>query len=118
MRSLIPSLSCFGLELKVKTSLTDTFGGQTAVRWAGRARLFAQGGVFKQDLTGKMFGTSQNCSFKRGVRLSRVFVRRGSTVFLSATQSVITSIHNFKKGRVRRTWYLFRYDYDVMKLFR
>ncbi len=37
-------------------------------------------GVFKHDLTGKMFGTGQNCSFKWGVRLSRVFVRRGSTV--------------------------------------
>ena len=66
--------------LQVKTSQADTFRGQTAVCSTGRARLFAQGGVFKQDLTGKMFGTGQNCSFKWGVRLSRVFVRRGSTV--------------------------------------
>ena len=43
--------------------------------------LFAQGGVFKQDLTEKIFGTDQNCSLKRGVRLTRVFVRRGSTVY-------------------------------------
>ena len=43
--------------------------------------MFVQGGVFKQDLTGKLFGTGQNCSFKRGVRLTRVFVRRGSTVY-------------------------------------
>ncbi len=28
-----------------------------------------------------MFGTGQNRSFMRGVRLTRVFVRRGSTVF-------------------------------------
>ncbi len=67
--------------IQVKTSHTDTFGGQTAVRSTGRARLSAQGGVFKQDLTGKLLGTGQNCSFKRGVRLVRVFVRRGSTVF-------------------------------------
>ncbi len=84
---LLPDMSCFGLELKlkfetlkVKTSLTDTFGGQTAVRSTGRAGLFVQGGVFKHHLTGKLFGTSQNCSFKRGVRLTKVFVRRGSTV--------------------------------------
>ncbi len=64
---------------KVKTSLTDSFGGQTAVRWAGRARLFAQRGVFIQCLIGKVFGTGQNRSFKRGVRLTSVFVRRGST---------------------------------------
>ncbi len=67
--------------MKVKTSHTDTFGGEKAVRWAGRARLFVQGGVFKQDLTEEMNGTGENCSFKRGVRLTRVFVRRGSTVF-------------------------------------
>ncbi len=83
-------MSCFGHgvetevrhshTLKVKTSLTDTFGGQTAVRSTGRARLLAQGGVFKHDLTGKLFGTGQNRSFKRGVRLTRVFVRQGSTV--------------------------------------
>ncbi len=66
---------------KVKTSHTDTFGGQTAVRLTGRARLCTQKGVFKQDLTGKMFGTGQNHSFKWGVRLSRVFIRRGSTVY-------------------------------------
>ena len=70
----------FDNTLKVKTSLTDTLGGQTAVRLAGRARLFVPGGVFKQLLTGKLFGTGQNCSFKRGVRPTRVFVRRGSTV--------------------------------------
>ncbi len=35
---------------------------------------------FKEDLTEKMFGTGQNRSFKRGVRLSRVFARQGSTV--------------------------------------
>ncbi len=39
-----------------------------------------QGGVFKQDLTGKMFGTGQNRLFKWGVRLTRVFGRQGSTV--------------------------------------
>ena len=35
--------------LKVKTSPTDTFGGQTAVRWAGRSGLFAQRGVFNSQ---------------------------------------------------------------------
>ena len=49
--------------------------------WTGRTRLFAQGEVFKHELTEKMFGTGQNRSVKRGVRLSRVFVRRGSTVY-------------------------------------
>ncbi len=63
-----------------KTSLPNTFGGQTAVRSTGSVRLFVQSGVFKHDLTEKVFGTAQNCSFKRGVRLIRVFVRRGSTV--------------------------------------
>ncbi len=94
---LLPDMSCFGLELnfklwikltvtaqqrtgREKTSHTDTFGGQMTVRWAGRARLLAQGGVFKHDLTGKLFGTGQNRSFKRGVRPTRVFVKRGSTV--------------------------------------
>ncbi len=70
-------------ELKVKTSLTDTLGGQTAVRWAGRAGLFVKGGVFKHDLIEKMLGTGQNRSFNRGVRPARVFVRRGSTVYHS-----------------------------------
>ena len=74
------SLRILSFKLKVKTSLTDTFGGQTAVRSTGRARLFVKGGVFIQHLIGKLFGTDQNCSFKRGVRLTRVFVRRGSTV--------------------------------------
>ncbi len=32
-------------------------------------------------LTGKKFGTDQTCSLKRSVRLTRVFVGRGSTVF-------------------------------------
>ncbi len=36
--------------------------------------------VFKHDLTGKLYGTGQNRSFKWGLRLSRVFVGRGSTV--------------------------------------
>ncbi len=71
----------FGI-LKVKTSHTDTLGGQTAVRSTGRARLFTQRGVFKQDSTVKMFGTGQNRSFRWGVRPSRVFVRRGSTVLV------------------------------------
>ncbi len=35
--------------------------------------------VFKHDITGKMFGTGKNCSFKWGVRLSTVFVGWGST---------------------------------------
>ena len=56
------------------------FGTDGGVRWTGKARLFVQGEVFKHDLTGKMFGTGQNRSFKGGVRPSRVFVRRGSTV--------------------------------------
>ncbi len=43
--------------------------------------VFVGGGVFKHDCTGKMFGTGQNRSVKWGVRLARVFVRRGSTVF-------------------------------------
>ena len=42
-----------------------------------------------------MFGTGQNCSFKRGVRLTRVFVRRGSTV-LNFTHPIV-GIH------IRRT---------------
>ena len=63
----------------LKTSLTDAFGGQTGVRSAGRAGLFVQRGVFILNLTGKMFGTGQKRSFKRGVRLGRVFVRWGST---------------------------------------
>ncbi len=63
-----------------KTSLTDTFGGQMVVRSAGRAGLFVQRGVFILNKAGKMVGTGQNRSLKRGVRLSRVFVRRGSTV--------------------------------------
>ena len=69
--------------LKVKTSHTNTFGGQNAVCSTGRARLFVQTGVFKEDLTEKMLGTGENCSFKWGVRLTRVFVRRGSTVQFS-----------------------------------
>ena len=53
----------------------------TNVRSLNReARLFVIRGVFKHVLTGKMNGTGQNRSLKRGVRLSRVFVRRGSTV--------------------------------------
>ncbi len=47
---------------------------------AGRAGLFIQGGVIKHDLAGKMLGTGQNCSFKRGFCPIRVFVKRGSTV--------------------------------------
>ncbi len=66
-----------------KTPRTDGFGGQRTVRWTGRARLFAQGEVFKHECTGKLFGTGQSCSFKRGVRPTRVFVRRGSTVYIS-----------------------------------
>ncbi len=72
----------------VKASLADTFGGQRIVRWAGSAGLFAQRGVFVLNLTGKMFGTDQNRSLKRGVRLSRVFVRRGSTV--------VTKMHHLR----------------------
>ncbi len=64
----------------IKTPRTDRFGGQRAVRWTGRERLFAQGEVFKHELTEFLFGTGQNRSFKWGVRLTRVFVRRGSTV--------------------------------------
>ena len=45
--------------------------------------MFAQGEVFKHESTGKMYGTGQNRSFKWGVRLIGVFVRRGSTVFAS-----------------------------------
>ena len=77
--------------IKVKTSPTDTFGGQTAVRWTGRARLSVQRGVFKHDLEGKLFGTGQNRSFKRGVRLTRVFVRRGSTVLFASTAVLFAS---------------------------
>ncbi len=62
-----------------------------AVRSTGRARLFVQREVFKQALMGNMFGTSQNRSFKRGVRLSRVFVRRGSTVYTLVIH--IISVH-------------------------
>ena len=68
--------------LKVKTSHANTFGGQTAVRSTGRLRLSVKRGVFKHDLEGKLFGTGQSCSFKWGVRLTRVFVRRGSTVLI------------------------------------
>ena len=38
-----------------------------------------------------MFGTGQNRSFKRGVRLTRVFVRRGSTVYRWAPPSLWTT---------------------------
>ncbi len=76
---LVLSLFFAGVRL-AKTPGADRFGRQTTVRWTGRARLFAQGEVFKHELTGKMLGTGQNRSFKRGVRLTRVFVRRGSTV--------------------------------------
>ena len=79
---------------KVKTSHTDTFGGHTAVRSTGRARLFVQRGDFKQVLTGKMFGTGQNRSFKRGVRLSRVFVRRGSTVHVFHIILILTAVYS------------------------
>ena len=37
---------------------------------------------FLLNLIGKMFGTGQIRSLKRGVRLTRVFARRGSTVFV------------------------------------
>ncbi len=86
--------------VKVKTSHTDSFGGQTVVRSTGRTRLSVQRGVFKQDLIGKMFGTGQNRSLKRGVRLSRVFGRRGSTVYINAKHAVLLNslvkdIHQF-----------------------
>ncbi len=67
---------------KGETSLTDTLGGQKIVRSAGRARLFVQGGVFILNYTEKMYGTDQNRPFERGVRLSRVFARQGSTVLI------------------------------------
>ncbi len=73
-----------------KTRGADTFGTDCGVRSTGKGRLFAQGEVFKHDLTGKMNGTGQNRSLKRGVRPARVFVRRGSTVYallLSAFRS-------------------------------
>ncbi len=76
---------CVSRIVQVKTSQGDTFGGQTDVCSTERARWFGQGGVFKQDLTGKMFETGQNRSFKRGVLLrvcKSVFVRRGSTVLM------------------------------------
>ncbi len=65
--------------------ITPTYGHLwgTKDRPLGReARLFVKRGVFKQVLTVKMIGTGQNRSFKRGVRLTRVFVRRGSTVYI------------------------------------
>ncbi len=39
-----------------------------------------------------MFGTGQNRSFRRGVRLSRAFVRRGSTVFASFELAYLRSL--------------------------
>ncbi len=57
--------------------------------WGTNGRSFGREGEvvrskrgFKQHLIGKLFGTGQNCSFKRGVRPTRVFVRRGSTVLI------------------------------------
>ncbi len=72
----ITAMTNFGMFSHLRTvitSLADIFGGQSAVRWAGGARLFVKRGVFKQDLTGKQFGTDLDRSFQRGVRLTRVF---------------------------------------------
>ncbi len=84
--------ACFGCDLLtvwmfaelwcLKTSGTDTFGTGCAVRLTGNARLFAQRGVIKHGYEEKLLGTGQNRSFKRGVRPTRVFVRRGSTVYV------------------------------------
>ncbi len=71
-----------------RTSLQRTpTGPGPSVRWGGVRSFtgdpseFVVGEVFTHKLTGKMFGTGQNRSFKWGVRLTRVFVRRGPTVF-------------------------------------
>ncbi len=44
--------------------------------------------------TGNLFGTGLDCSFKGGVRLTRVFVRRGSTVFIKLNWSLWIPINS------------------------
>ncbi len=61
-------------------------GGQMVVHSSRRAGLFAQREIL--NLTGKMFLTGQNRSLKRADRLSRVFVRRVSTVFRTEFQTL------------------------------
>ncbi len=74
-------------------------GTETGVRSTGNAGSSVQNGVFKHDCTGKMTGTDQNRSFKWGVRLTRVFVRRGSTVYESASYIINISIILFHKRK-------------------
>ena len=63
-------------------------GGVVRSYWGSPTRPFKMIWAVSYDriiehVEGTVFGTGLNRSFKRGVRLSRVFVRRGSTVFVS-----------------------------------
>ncbi len=79
--------------LELRTSGYGHHGVADGVRSAGGAGLAAQAGVFKHHYTAKTFGTGQNRPFKWGVRLTRVFVRRGSTVSLRC-QSTASMLSN------------------------
>ena len=76
-----------GPGLPVRPTGVRSFAGVLVMRAVSLA--LGEGEVTCIQLTEKMFGTGQNRSFKRGVRLSRVFVRRGSTVFLKSQLTLI-----------------------------